>query len=140
VKHHVYLARLPGALRPRPPEPTVIPTHWEALDYFEANMLRIAELAQSVDARVVFSTPPSFLHDGWPRRSYWLQDARATQEFRDSLSARMDYLASELGTVNVRHAPASSMFLDDAHLTPEGNHAVALGFESLIADDARSRP
>lgn len=144
MKQYSYLARLPGLLnerfslwrkdrRRRAPTP-----HSEALDYFEANLLRTADLVHAAGAGLILSTPPSSLESRYAPedtspRDYWIGDASATQAYRDQLAARMDAVAERLrerGRPIARVAPEleADQFLDDCHLTPEGNDAMAERF------------
>ncbi len=143
MKHYSYLARLGGFLREQliraaHEHATVNATsHPEAAAYFERNLLRIADL---VGRRipVLFSTEPSALptryrqHDT-STQTYWIVDAATTQGIRDQLAARMTEVVKRLqadrrpvGSSSHQLPPA--MFLDDCHLTPEGNHRMASDF------------
>jgi lysophospholipase L1-like esterase len=110
------------------------PPYSAAADYFEHNVRAIDSLAIANGARVLLSTPPSALRSYAPsatsNRSYWIRDAKTTQEYRDVLASRLRRIAAE-GSPLVRyvapHVPLP-FFLDDCHLTPDGNRAVAEAF------------
>lgn len=150
TKHWFYLARLPGWLRQQAgraavtsasagegPQPT---PHWDLLEYFERNLRRLIELGTRGDrALVLLSTPPSSLRtkydpDDPPARHYWILNAENTQVYRDSLSVRLQSLADQEAANGrpVAFVPHDelppTLFLDDAHLTSEGNRRVAEEF------------
>jgi lysophospholipase L1-like esterase len=153
TKHYSYLARVPGWLRGQmlaasaraeSSGSALQPYYWDAADYFERNLRRIVQLAG--DSTVVFfSTPPSSLRtkydpDEPPRASYWIRDAETTQMYRDSLSARAQSIVAQ-GASDGRHTSfvrhdqlPPSLFLDDAHLTSEGNRRVAEAFVRAIEE------
>ncbi|MBI1722492.1 MAG: hypothetical protein HYR48_01125 [Gemmatimonadetes bacterium] len=149
IKHYSYLARMPGLLRDRRVRRTQVRTRREitpqpeAADNFERNLLRIAELARTKDIPLLFSTPPSVLNerpeafDSAPR-AYLLGSPATTQQYRDTLAARMRAVVARLAAggqrvVYVPHALPPAMFLDDAHLTPAGNRQMAIDFASAVA-------
>jgi len=150
IKHWFHVARVPGWVHQqvrlagsRSVAQDLQPAayHWDALDYFERNVQRLLVLAaDSANAIVLFSTPPSSLHPGdeHPLVSYWLHDARSTQEYRDSLSVRgQAVVAEEAGKGRVAaYVPHEELprafFLDDAHLTPEGNRRMAEDFVAAL--------
>lgn len=155
LKHHFYLFRLPGILRQArgggPSGPIV--AHPDARDYFERNLHRIVALADSIDATLLLSTDPSSLETRYQpsdtsHRGYWLADAAATQEYRDSLDARLRSVADSARAAGLRVAfvpPAAippEEYLDDTHLTPAGNRRLAAAFiEALspfLSDTSRS--
>lgn len=148
IKHYLYGARLPGillqSLRYRspaegqdapPPPPQVYP---DAMRYFERNLRRLAQLADSVDIPILFSNPPSSLGmnyqpDDTSHQGYWIGDAATTQEYRDSLVAITEDLSRTLAQAGqpvryVSHQLSGDMFLDDCHLTAEGNEELARDF------------
>lgn len=146
VKHLSYIARLPGLVR------TAIATkrdnlyrlrhqpHLAAVEYFGRNLQRIANLLADRHVPIVFSTPPSSLTTKYASadtssRTYWIVDAGTTQRYRERLARRMAELAAELRrdgrpVTYVHPDLPPSLFLDDCHLTPEGNARVA---EVLVA-------
>lgn len=144
LKHVSYLARLAGYVRSaifnmrsekeqREASPNPV-----AIEYFGRNLRRMAELLHDRGVPILFSSPPSALmtkfspHDTSPI-SYWLADAGSTEEFRISLANRMRSVVDELVREGylmcyAKHALPPTMFLDDAHLTPEGNRQLAKDF------------
>jgi lysophospholipase L1-like esterase len=157
LKHVSYLARLPGHVRSlifnmrSEKGRREIPPNPAAVEYFGRNMLRIASLVRDRAVPIVFSTPPSALmtkyspHDTSPS-SYWLADAASTEAFRIALADRMRSVVAELAREGyparyVNHTLPPTMFLDDAHLTPEGNRQMAKKFvdaaEPYIIADLR---
>jgi len=149
VKHYLYAARLPGILLQRwrtagsvEVRLNVTP-HPEAAQYFERNLLRIVALAAARHIPLILSTPPSLLGlagapGGLQPHSYWIVDAATTQRYRDTLAARMRSVADSLGALGrevtyVAHSVPVSMFIDDAHLTPQGNRQMAVDFAAGLA-------
>jgi len=149
VKHWLYLARFPGVVRedlarrrggargtaPRGPYP-------DAANNFERNLERIADVARGLGVPLLLSTPPSalLLPDAprhMPPRDYWLADAATTQRYRDTLAARLRGLAARLEAAGrpvrlVSHTMPGRFFLDDVHLTAEGNRRMAADFAAAI--------
>ncbi len=132
-----------------PADRVTIEPNLEAADYFERNARRVVQLAAENNMTVFLSTPPSALRikyapDARSVQSYWINDAATTQALRDSLDQRFVRIAagaSGNGPI-VRHMrydlPASG-YLDDCHLTPEGNKAVAeVMADSILALEKRS--
>ena len=151
IKHYSYLARLPGlirarlARRPSPPSPgdgSETRPNLQAIDYFERNLWRIVDLLDPATA-LILATPPSLLHTKYrptdvSARTYWLVDAATTQKVRDSLAARMQSVVERLraqgiGGTYLKPTPPASMFLDDAHLTPDGNREMAMMFVDALS-------
>jgi lysophospholipase L1-like esterase len=144
LKHVSYLARLPGYVRSaivnaRSEEyrPKISPNP-AAVEYFGRNLRRIAELVHHRTVPILFSSPPSALmtrfspHDT-ASISYWLADAASTEEYRIALANRMRSVVAELARKGypvryVNHTLPPEMFLDDAHLTAEGNRQIARKF------------
>ncbi|MGH7266830.1 MAG: hypothetical protein ACREMB_18570, partial [Candidatus Rokuibacteriota bacterium] len=141
IKHHSYVARLPGLARQHlngrkaGAEAAEDTPNLAAADIFERNLERMAALAAERRVPVIFSTPPSSLrsryapHDG-SDRSYWIRNAATTQAVRDELARRIRRVVErEAGrgrdVVYVSHDLPKELFLDDAHLTPAGNLHVA---------------
>jgi lysophospholipase L1-like esterase len=141
LKHHAYVARLPGLAREYLNQRTAsgqkagtVP-NLAAADIFERNLERMAALAAAGPAPVIFSTPPSSLRSRYApgdvsERSYWLGTAATTQAMRDELARRMQRVVErEAGrgrdVAYVSHDLPGDLFLDDAHLTPAGNLQVA---------------
>jgi hypothetical protein len=87
---------------------------------------------------LILSTPPSSLLLNYAagetsHRDYWIRDATTTQEYRDSLASRLQEVQAELAGLGhpvryVRAAIPGDQFLDDAHLTAEGNRTLAEAF------------
>ena len=93
AQHYFYIARVPAyALdlwrqRQTLTVITVAYPHEAAVDYFELNVVRTAELALKQGAAVILSTPPSALSmknkpSDPPEKSYWIRDAWTTEEYR----------------------------------------------------------
>ena len=147
LKHFSYSARLPALIRASLEERralagrralaerrTVAPNP-EAANNFERNLWRIVDLLKSKKIPILFSSAPSSLPMKYDPAdtstiSYWLDNAAATQMYRDTLAAKMRSVAEKLaadgypaGYLNVQLAP--DRFLDDGHLTPEGNREMA---------------
>jgi lysophospholipase L1-like esterase len=144
LKHHLYLARLPGLLRQRaaakssPQAMLQTAVHPDAMANFERNLTRIADTLTTLGVPLLLSTPPSaLLMEGvtveMVPRSYWIVDARTTQQYRDSLNVRLRVVGERMvqrggRAVYVPHTLAPTMFLDDCHLTAEGNRVMAQDF------------
>ena len=146
LKHHFYLFRLPGILREARssgPSGPIVP-HPDARDFFERNLHRIVALADQADAVLLLSTDPSSLRTRYQpsdtsHRGYWLADAGSTQEYRDSLDARLRSVADSardaglaVGFVAPADIPPGD-FLDDTHLTAAGNRRLAAAFVAAMA-------
>jgi lysophospholipase L1-like esterase len=163
IKHHSYLARLPGLVRSRlgtAPASDVragVTPNARAIDYFALNLGRIAELVRNRATPIVFSTPPSAIGTHYTQhdilaRSYWLGDAETTQRYRDSLAQRMRQLVVNLRregqpVIYLRPQLPGELFLDDCHPTAAGNRQLALDFVAAAqpflgtgALAARARP
>lgn len=144
LKHVSYLARLPGYVRSTidimrfEQERRKISPNPAAIQYFGHNLRRIVALAQPQGVPILFSSPPSALASKFAPHdtstiSYWLADAATTQEYRVALANRMRDIVAGLSrerypTRYVNHTLSPTMFLDDAHLTPEGNRQMARDF------------
>lgn len=149
VKHHVFLARIPATTRAAlnqraQQQDTAVTAHPDAMDYFERNLERMLELTRERSTVTLFSSEPSSLltkykPDDVSDISYWIRNAATTQEYRDSLDGRLQAVVDRagargdrVGRIPYQHLPPS-MFLDDAHLTPEGNRHMAHVFvEALL--------
>ncbi len=147
AKHYLFLARLPGALRnlrvmsrsgPRAAEQA----YPDAADQFSLNVGRIADEAARLGVPLLLSTPPSVItRPDAPRdmapRSYWIVDPATTQAYRDTLAGRLLRIARErnradLPVVYVAHDLTGDLFLDDCHLTPDGNRRLAADFAAAL--------
>jgi lysophospholipase L1-like esterase len=125
-----------GAPRPGgPPYP-------EAAVYFERNVRQIVDATIRSGAAVLLSTPASALRmypdTATSTQSYWVYNAATTQAYRDDLARRLERIASEDAAkgVAVRYVAPNLPrpdFLDDCHLTSEGNRIVAEVFVDAIA-------
>lgn len=113
----------------------------QAADYFERNLQRVAKLTAATGTPLLFSTPPSALRYLNPAMrsgiEYWLANATLTQAFRDTLDTRMRRVADSLAAsgrvaLHLRHDFQQGVFLDDCHLTPEGNAQLARAFADAI--------
>lgn len=148
TKHWLYLARIVGVLRSRRqadvrmarvPE---IQVSLDAAGNFERNVARIADTLARAHLPLLLSTPPSALTmQGVAAailpRSYWLSDAASTQRYRDTLAARLQTIvqhgiASGTQIGYVPHVMPPHVFLDDCHLTSEGNRLEAADFTAAI--------
>jgi lysophospholipase L1-like esterase len=143
LQHRSYVARFPGIARDAlhvsravAAGRTTVPND-AALDYFERNLTRIGRLAAKRGIPVLFSRPPSALTSYDARAtsllSYWVRDAATTQHYRELLAERMERVATALQAEHrsaryVAHGIDVGLFIDDAHLTPQGNCALALAF------------
>jgi len=140
IKHYSFLARTPAFLRSlvlRRPTGMEQPdrSYPDALDYFERNVRRVSDIVFPAGSALLLSTPPSAIPINYaPQdtsfRDYWIRDAVTTQEYRDSLAGRLQVVQEELASqgLPVRYVHAAipgDQFLDDAHLTAEGNRALA---------------
>jgi lysophospholipase L1-like esterase len=141
AQHYSYLARIPGyALelwrhRQELHAIQVADADSSAIDYFEINVVRTTELALEQGAAIILSTPPSALSarnkpSDPPEKSYWIKDAGTTEEYRRRLATRMKEIAERLAVSGrrvsyVAHSLPVEQFLDDAHLTSDGNLTVA---------------
>lgn len=148
IKHRLYLARLPGFVRARltgakriERMDTVEPRP-EVVDYFEAQVRRTADLADTLGAALVLAKPASALRYMDPRsmshRGYWIIDAETTEEVRNWLGARLERVARELAAEGrpvafVAPELPFEMFIDDCHLNADGNRAVARAFVEASA-------
>lgn len=143
IKHHSLLARLPGFVaktkfqRKEMETAQVARPHDDVLGYFERNLRRIARVARDHGVSLVYSTPPSSLDsnyhpDARPARTYWIVDAATTQRYREKLADRMRSVVRELEEIQpiryVSQELSADLFIDDAHLTPEGNRQMARAF------------
>jgi lysophospholipase L1-like esterase len=146
--HHSYAARLPGFFlenlerRDSIARSQTLAPHPQALDYFETNIRRTADLARGIGAGVILSTPPSSLSTRYAPtdfsdRGYWIIDGKTTEEYRQRLAERLVKLAVEFTAsgwpvpyLGERLPP--EMFLDDCHLTSAGNRAMAQAFVEAL--------
>jgi len=145
LKEHSYLARLPAFLFKLYEEQRAVRTQREliapnpqAADHFEQGVRGIVTLAESISAAVILSRPASSLTSKYKPSdtstlSYWVVDASTTQSYRDMLAARLRRVVDEqirrgkLATY-VSHQLPDQMFIDDCHLTSEGNLEEAKNF------------
>jgi lysophospholipase L1-like esterase len=138
--HHSYLARLPSYFRYRLRIPGVVQRNQttlpkpSAIEYFATNIRGAAELALQAGANVILSTPASSLPTRYEptdtsTRGYWVIDAATTEAYRERLGDRMRKIAESLGPEGavpyVQFNLPPNLFLDDCHLTTEGNRRVA---------------
>ena len=149
LNHYFYLARLPSFARSRltgtrkRAEPVELVTYADAADNFEANIRRVMTLARDAGAQIMLATPASSLLTRYEPTAtsdngYWLQDAEATQRYRDELADRLRRLARAFSTqdrpvIHVAPSIAPENFLDDCHLTGEGNRAVARAWSETLS-------
>jgi lysophospholipase L1-like esterase len=145
LKEHFYLVRLPAFLLKLYEEQQsvhvqreLITPNPQAADHFEQAVRGIVTLAESINAAVVLSTPASSLTSRYSPSdtstlSYWVVDAATTQRYRDMLAVRLRRIVDELigrskSATYVSHQLPDRMFIDDCHLTSEGNFAEAQDF------------
>ena len=141
AKHYSYLLRLPSFVRQARKSaslPTGAPVFMDAANYFEQNLRRIGRIAADSGFALILSTEPSSLRtryapDAPPEKTYWLDDAASTAVYRDTLDARLRKVAGDLARdgLRVRYLRQDlppDQFLDDAHLTANGNAALAQVF------------
>ena len=155
VKHHVVLARLPSAVRKqfapaRVAAPITRPQP-DAMDYFERNLGRIVDLTRGTSTVVLFAIAPSSLLTKYAPQdtsdiSYWIVNADITQTYRDSLDERLQRFVERraaagepVGRVPYLLLPPD-VFLDDTHLTSEGNARVAERFVTALAPILNAQP
>jgi lysophospholipase L1-like esterase len=148
LKHWSFALRLPGLIRSnlkarQAAATAAVRPNSQAAEFFERNLRRIADQLEARRVPILFSSEPSALTASSQApdaasRSYWVVDAATTQQYRDTLARRMERLAGQLAKCGRRvgylHATLPPpLFLDDCHLTPQGNRrmaetlAVALG-------------
>lgn len=149
IKHYVYLARVPATTRAAAQSRSqqeveaVVSPHRDALDYFEKNLERMIELTRGSSTVVLLSSEPSSLLTKYQPSdvstiSYWIRDAATTQKYRDSLDARLQHVVDDASARGDRVARvpyqklAPTLFLDDAHLTPQGNQRLANVFVAAL--------
>jgi lysophospholipase L1-like esterase len=148
LNHYSYLSRLPGfirsraLLRPRAAAARRVIPHDDAIEYFASNISKTAQLGRSIGSDMIFSMPASSLStkydpDDISNSGYWLADASATEAYRRRLATRLRVLAaaSSLGgrpLPYVTHDLPANLFLDDCHLTADGNRAVARAFVDAL--------
>ena len=150
AKRYSYLVRLSAFLRYLYFERQVVAQQRtldepnpHAIEYFEKSLRGIVKLSEESGAAIIFSTPPSSLNvrnkpNDTSDISYWVVDAATTQAYRDSLAQRMRQIAIELNgigrkAVYVSHELPPEAFMDDCHLTGEGNKVVARNFANAAA-------
>jgi hypothetical protein len=150
VKHYSYLARWPGTVRTAvsrtqlsKSQESIERPYPDALDYFERNLGRIADLTRNTPTMLLFSIEPSSLltkykPDDTSTVTYWIVNAATTQEYRDSLDERLQSFVERaagsgerIARIPYREIPPE-LFLDDAHLTPEGNQRLAEHFVKAL--------
>lgn len=158
VKHYSFLARFPGFMADRlkraeeerrrsaakdsaQAKPASRAPYPEAAEYFEQNVRSMVKLSQAAGAAVLLSTPPSALPwyppDTTSQQSYWVYNARITQAYRDELNRRLAKIAADEQALHhdVRYVAARldpAAFLDDVHLTDQGNASLARIFINEI--------
>ena len=157
LKHHSTVLQFVGLVRAawrmdaaRAERASIEKPNLGALDYYERNVRRTAALAGERGIPLLLSTSPSaiptnFKPDAVSPRDYWIRNAALTQELREGLDARMKLVADELAAAGQRiayvpHRIAPTMFSDDAHLTPEGNEALAREFIEAAASVLQLQP
>jgi lysophospholipase L1-like esterase len=141
IKHYSQAARLPGVVwqhlmsESGKKEQREVAPNPEAAALFERNLERMVVLASTDRIPILFSTPPSSLLTRYgpetpPEREYWIVNAATTQRVRDELARRMQLVADRARSQgyevsHVTHNLAPDLFLDDCHLTADGNRRLA---------------
>ena len=152
LKHYSYMVRLPGLVRQRLRRQQRLgefttmhsPPNLEAANYFVRNLERVVGLAASRSVPVIFSVAPSsipflFEPEATSSRDYWINDAATTQRVRDTLAARMEHFVTQQPGRPARVFYVShdlrdkALFLDDCHLTGEGNRRLAINLLNVAA-------
>jgi hypothetical protein len=117
------------------------PPYPDAAAFFERHMVQMTNLSVKQGAAVILSTPPSALRTYAPTatsaRTYWIINAHVTQAYRDTLAERLRRLAAHDRAQGqpvsyVSPTVPSDAYLDDCHLTPDGNRIVATRFVDEI--------
>ena len=154
AKHYSFLLRFPGYLKNllsgggSADEIGPVEVHDDAVGFFVDNLVRIdSMLNANSQPLLVFATPPSALDEGYAADSmeaisYWLNGAAQTQQYRNRLAAAMDSVAEQLSLNGtpvpyVRPTVARETFLDDTHLSGEGNRQVAVQWSRIILPHLR---
>jgi lysophospholipase L1-like esterase len=148
LRHYSYLARLPGfiksrmSIRPRVEAIRRAVPHPDAIEYFAVNISETAELARSIGADMILSTPASSLStkyhpDDVSNSGYWVVNASTTESYRELLAERLRMIAAEFGSDGrsvpyLSHDLPADLFLDDCHLTGQGNRALAHAFVGAL--------
>jgi len=114
-----------------------------AAKYYERNLRRVVSLVHAHRIPILFSTSPSSLATKYSpgdesKSGYWLSDAAETESFRQLLAERARRVASSLDAEQyparyVSHDLADEVFVDDCHLTAEGNRQIARDFVTAAA-------
>jgi lysophospholipase L1-like esterase len=146
--HYFYLPRLPSfvynrlSIRPRVEQALKANPKPDAIDYFAKNILRTAAFVRAANAMFISSTPPSSLATLYKPtdtsgRGYWIVDAGTTETYRKALATELERLTKQLaakGHAATYLAPdvETDRFLDDCHLTSEGNRDVAADFVDVL--------
>jgi len=108
-----------------------------SLDAFAATIREMADVVPATTS-ILLSSPPSALAHDAPSVTAGVVDAATTRRYRDALDARMRAVAAELAAggrrvTYVQHDVSPDSFLDDCHLTPDGNRKVAEDFAQVLA-------
>ncbi len=146
VKDVSMLARMPGILRQArgggvagflPPEPPAA-----GLVRFREQVRRSVELVPP-SVPVILSTPPSAIGGSVAGEGYVFGDPVTTERYRVALAGELRALAGELAgegrrvtyqAHEVERTPR--YFVDDCHLTPDGNRLLAHDFVAALAPNA----
>jgi lysophospholipase L1-like esterase len=150
LKRHSYFVRLPafflllaeerGTVKDQRALTTPNP---QAIEHFDASIRDIARIAAEIHVPLILSTPASALEvlhkpTDTSTLSYWVVNAETTQQYRNALAGRLVKIVDELKdhglpAAYVAHKLPSGMFLDDCHLTSEGNLAEATNLAQAAA-------
>jgi lysophospholipase L1-like esterase len=150
LKRHLYFVRLPafilllieerGTVKNQRALTTPNP---QAIEHFDSSIRDIARIATEIHVPLILSTPASALEvlhkpTDTSTLSYWVVNAETTQQYRNALAGRLVNIVGELKdrgfpAAYVAHKLPPGMFLDDCHLTSEGNLAEATNLAQAAA-------
>jgi lysophospholipase L1-like esterase len=143
VKRHSFLARVPGVVkdllgRSAPVEGPAEPAPG-GLEAFAATILAMADVVPASTVLLLSSPPSALSQDGHASPvTMGVVDAATTQRYRVALDERMRAVAAELAARGRRasyvpHDVPGEEFVDDCHLTSQGNRRVAEDFATVLA-------
>lgn len=150
LKRHLHFVRLPafilllieerGTVKDQRALTTPNP---QAIEHFDSSIRDITRIATEIHVPLILSTPASALEvlhkpSDTSTLSYWVVNAQTTQQYRNALAGRLVKIVAELKDrgfpgAYVAHKLPPGMFLDDCHLTSEGNLAEATNLAQAAA-------